>query len=63
MTTRTEAIDAAGKALAYGEAAAAQMTPRQQAEAAWESDSIATVDELEAQIRRLRAQAERRARQ
>ena len=60
MTTRDEAIAAAGEALAYAEAAAAQMTPREQAEAAWESDDIATVDELETQIRALRAQARRK---
>lgn len=57
MTTRAEAIEAAGEVLAHGEAAAARMTPREQAEAAWESDEIATVDELENQIRALRAKA------
>lgn len=61
MTTRDEAIQAAGEVLARGEAAAARMTPREQAEAAWESDEIATVDELETQIRALRAQAARKA--
>ena len=60
MTTRAEAIEAAGRVLAYAEAAAAQMTPREQAEAAWESDEIATVDELETKIRLLREQARRR---
>ncbi len=57
MTTRDQAIAAAGEALAHAEAAAARMTPREQAEAAWESDEIATVDELETQIRKLRAKA------
>jgi hypothetical protein len=55
--TRSEAIAAAGEVLARGEAAAARMTPREQAEAAWESDEIATVDELETQIRALRVKA------
>lgn len=55
--TRQEAIAAAGDVLAHGEAAAARMTPREQAEVAWESDEIATVDELEHQIRALSAKA------
>lgn len=61
MTTRAEAIAAAGEVLAYGEAAAAQMTPREQAEAAWESDDIATVEQLEERVRVLRSASRHRA--
>lgn len=50
MTTRDEAIQAAGEVLARGEAAAAQMTPRQAAEAAY-TPTGPSVDELEDLIR------------
>lgn len=46
-----EAIKRAGQTLAAGRRAAAAMTPRQVAEAAWTPTSDFTVDELEDQIR------------
>jgi hypothetical protein len=49
--TRAEAIDAFGAVLAASDAACAQMTPREQAEAAWTPTSTHTVDELEDLIR------------
>jgi hypothetical protein len=49
--TREQAIARAGKALAEGLATCAQMTPREQAEAAWTPTSRLTVDELEDRIR------------
>lgn len=51
MTTRQEAIEAAGRTLAASRAACARMTPREQAEAAWTPTSPFSVDELEEQIR------------
>ena len=51
MTTRREAVKAAGEVLAASRAACAQMTPREQAEAAWTPTSPYSVDELEEQIR------------
>lgn len=51
MATRAECIDAAGRKLAISDAAIAQMTPREQAEAAWTPTSPFTVDQLEDRIR------------
>lgn len=51
MTTRDHAIRTAGQLLANSDRACAQMTPREQAEAAWTPTSPYSVDELEAQIR------------
>lgn len=51
MRTRQQAIARAGKAFAEGLATCAQMTPREQAEAAWTPTSTKTVDELEDLIR------------
>ena len=48
---RQEAIKAAGAVLAASDAAIAQMTPREQAEAAWTPTSRFSVDELEDRIR------------
>jgi hypothetical protein len=53
-TTREQAIAEAGQVVAQMRAAQAQMTPRQQAEAAWTPTSPYTVNELEARIRRRR---------
>ena len=50
MTTFDEAIEAAGAALAASERACAQMTPREQAEAAY-TPTGPPVDELEDLIR------------
>lgn len=50
-TTREQAIQAAGEVLADGAIACAQMTPREQAEAAWTPTSPYRVDELEELIR------------
>ena len=52
--TRQECIDAAGVVLAASDAAMAQMTPREQAEAAWTPTSPYSVDELEDRIRQRR---------
>lgn len=49
--TRAQAIDAACEAFAQLLVTAAQMTPREQAEASWSPTSRFTVDELEDQIR------------
>jgi hypothetical protein len=51
MPTRDEAIAAAGAKLAASDLACAQMTPREQAEAAWTPTSRLSVDELEDRIR------------
>ncbi|GEP38589.1 hypothetical protein NPS01_22520 [Nocardioides psychrotolerans] len=51
MPTRDECIDAAGQALAFSQMAIAQMTPREQAEAAWHPGAPFSVDELEDLIR------------
>lgn len=51
MTTRNDAINAAGRILAASDMACAQMTPREQAEAAWTPTSPYSVDELEGLIR------------
>lgn len=51
MTSRTEAIRTAGAKLAAAATAITQMTPREQAEAAWTPTSTKTVDELEDRIR------------
>lgn len=48
---RDEAIRAAGQTLATAYAAVAQMTPREQAEAAWTPTSPESVDDLEDLIR------------
>ncbi|GAB2762758.1 hypothetical protein [Nocardioides pakistanensis] len=53
--TREQAIKAAGQTLAASRAACAQMTPREQAEAAWTPTSPYSVDELEQQIRAQRS--------
>lgn len=52
---RHEAITQAGRVLADSDRACAQMTPREQAEAAWTPTSPFSVEELEAQIRAERA--------
>lgn len=49
--TREQAIERAGAALARWRHTIAQMTPREQAEAAWSPTSKHTVDELEDLIR------------
>jgi len=49
--TREEAIAKAGATLAVSDLACAQMTPREQAEAAWTPTSQYSVDELEDRIR------------
>lgn len=54
MKTEQECIDAAGAVLAASDAACAQMTPREQAEAAWTPTSPYSLDELEDRIRRRR---------
>lgn len=51
MRTEEECIDGAGRVLAWSDAAMAEMTPREQAEAAWTPGCGLTVEELEAQIR------------
>lgn len=51
MSTEAECIQAAGAVLADSDAACAQMTAREQAEAAWHPGSRKSVDELEDQIR------------
>lgn len=57
MPTREEAIAKAGQTLAWSDLAIAQMTPREQAEAAWTPTPcwthhvVHTVDELESMIR------------
>ena len=48
---RQAAIESAGRKLAASDMAQAQMTPREQAEAAWTPTSPYSVDELEALIR------------
>lgn len=61
MNARTEAIQRAGALAAEHEYAIAQMTPREQAEAAWTPTSTKTVDQLEALIRAERGLPVRRA--
>lgn len=51
MSTRSEAVSNAGRVLAATRAAQAQMTPREQAEAAWEPTCGKTVEDIEDQIR------------
>lgn len=51
ITTRDEAIQRAGEHLADAALACEQMTPREQAEAAWTPTSRYSVDELEDLIR------------
>jgi len=51
LRTREQAIARAGKAWAQARHAMAQMTPREQAEAAWHPGHPNTVDELENRIR------------
>lgn len=51
MTTRQEAINAAGDLAAAQDLACLSMTPREQAEAAFTPTSRFTVDELEDLIR------------
>lgn len=51
MPTREEAIASAGQKLATSDLACAQMTSREQAEAAWTPTCSLTVDELEDRIR------------
>lgn len=57
MATRQECIDAAGAVLAASDMACAQMTPREQAEAAWTPTSPYSVAELEDRIRAQRGMA------
>ena len=52
--TRDQAIDRAAEAFAEVLLTCAQMTPREQAEAAWTPTSPYSVDELEDRIRRKR---------
>lgn len=49
--TRAEAIASAGAKLAAARMTCAQMTPREQAEAAWTPTSPYSVDQLEDRIR------------
>lgn len=49
--TRNHAITQAGETLAVAERTVAQMTPREQAEAAWTPTCPVTVDQLEERIR------------
>lgn len=51
MKTRAQAVASAGAKLAASDLAQAQMTPREQAEAAWTPTSRFSVDELEDLIR------------
>jgi hypothetical protein len=51
VTTRAQAIAAAGDLLAEQDLAMESMTPREQAEAAWTPTSRLSVDELEDLIR------------
>lgn len=51
LPSRDEAIRRAGEHLADGALACEQMTPREQAEAAWTPTSRLSVDELEDLIR------------
>lgn len=51
MPTEQECINAAGAGFAVMRQAVAQMTPREQAEAAWTPTCPVTVDELEDRIR------------
>lgn len=57
MPTREECIADAGAHLAQMRRACAQMTPREQAEAAWTPTSPYSVDELEDLIRGRRGMA------
>lgn len=57
MPTRDEALDAAADVLVASNAAIAQMTPREQAEAAWTPTSTSSVDEIEDRIRAKRGMA------
>lgn len=54
MSARTEAITRAGAVLAASDDAIAQMTPREQATAAWTPTSSVSVEQLEDRIRRER---------
>lgn len=51
MTSRSEAVSNAGRVLAATRAKQAAMSPREQADAAWEPTCGKTVQELEDQIR------------
>lgn len=51
MTTRSESVEQAGRVLAAGLAAQQSMTPRQQAESAWEPSCGLSVDDVEDLIR------------
>lgn len=51
MATRDECLAGFGAAMAISNEACDQMTPREQAEAAWTPTSRASVDELEDRIR------------
>lgn len=51
MPTEQECIDAAGAVLAASDLAIAQMTPREQAEAAWTPTSKDSVEQIEDRIR------------
>lgn len=57
MPTYDEAVDAAASRLVTSNEAIAQMTPREQAEAAWTPTSRMSVDELEDLIRDRRGMA------
>lgn len=57
MPTRDECLDGAADVLVTSNAAIAQMTPREQAEAAWSPTERTSVDELEDLIREQRGMA------
>lgn len=54
MNRRNQAIAQAGQVLAASDDAIAQMTPREQATAAWTPTSSCSVEQLEDRIRRER---------
>lgn len=57
MPTHDECLDAAADVLVTSNAAIAQMTPREQAEAAYTPTGALSVDELEDRIRARRGMA------
>lgn len=59
MPTREERIARFAALMDASDAACAQMTPREQAEAAWHPGSTKTVDELADDLRALRGLAPR----
>lgn len=61
LRSRAECIASAGAKLAASDLALAQMTPREQAEAAWTPTSRFSVDELEDLIRAERGMVPKRS--